>query len=239
VTSATKAAGRETTVPAAPEPPGPAGSTSRPLRADAERNRVRILAAAARVFAERGLDGTLHDVAEAAGLGVGTVYRRFPDKEALVEALFETEIERIAELAEQAGRQPDAWEALVGFLRRTSAEQAEDRGLHEVLNSTGFGQDRVAAARSRIMPTVAGMLARAQEQGSARPDIEAADLGMLVMMVSSLAQYVQEARSDAWVRYFELMIDALRAQPGQTPLPVPALSETELTCAMANFKQKR
>lgn len=194
--------------------------------------------AAARVFAERGLDGTLHDVAAAAGLGVGTVYRRFPDKEALVEALFETEIERIALLAEQASRQPDAWVALVSFLRMTSAEQAEDRGLHEVLNSTGYGQDRVAASRARIMPIVAAMLSKAQAQGSARKDIEAEDLGMLVMMVSSLAQFTQEARSDVWVRYFELMIDSLRAQPGQSQLSVPALSETELNCVMGNFKHK-
>jgi AcrR family transcriptional regulator len=225
VTSATKAGVTEPT-------------PSRPLRVDAERNRVRILEAAAVVFAERGLDGTLHDVAEAAGLGIGTVYRRFPDKEALIEALFETELARIADLAEQAAEQPDAWEALVGFLRTTSAEQAEDRGLHEVLNSTGYGQDRVAAGRSRILPIVAGMLERAQQQGMARPDIEPEDVGMLVMMVGSLAQFTHEARSDAWVRYFELMIDALRAQPGLNPLSVPALSEAELIAAMGNFKRK-
>jgi AcrR family transcriptional regulator len=213
-------------------------TATRPLRADAERNRARILEAAAQVFAERGLAGTLHDVAEAAGLGVGTVYRRFPDKESLVEALFESEVDRIAEQADQFAREPDAWQALVGFLRLTSTEQAENRGLHEVLNSTGYGQDRVAASRARIMPTVAGMLTRAQEQGKARTDIEAADLGMLVMMVSSLAQFTQEGRNDAWVRYFELMIDSLRAQPGQTTLSVPALSDEELTCAMGHFKHR-
>lgn len=227
MTSATKAA--------APEA---AETVSRPLRVDAERNRLRILKAAAQVFAERGLDGTLHDVAEAAGLGVGTVYRRFPDKEALIEALFETELARIAELAEQAARRPDAWEALVGFLRLTCAEQAENRGLHEVLNSTDFGGERVAEGRARILPLIAGMLIRAQQQGTARADIETADLGMLVLMVSSLAQFTQGARDEAWVRYFELMVDALRAQPQQSRLSIPALSEDELTCAMGNFKRK-
>jgi AcrR family transcriptional regulator len=193
--------------------------------------------AAAQVFAERGLDGTLHDVAKAAGLGVGTVYRRFPDKEALIEALFETEIERIADLAEQAGAQPDAWVALMDFLRGMCGEQADNRGLHEVLNSSDYGQHRVAAARGRIMPIIADMLTRAQEQGNARKDIESSDLGMLMMMVSSLA-HIQEARSDAWVRYFELMMDALGARPGQSTLTVPALTEAELDSAMGNFKHK-
>jgi AcrR family transcriptional regulator len=211
----------------------------RPLRADAERNRARILEAAARVFAERGLDATLHDVAEAAGLGVGTVYRRFADKQALVEALFENELDRLVDLAEQAGRQPDAWEALVGFLRTISAEQAEDRGLHEVLHSTDFGQDRVTAARNRIMPVVTDLLSRAQQAGVVRPDIDPGDLSVLLLMVSSLAQFTAEARSDAWMRYFELMIDALRAHPGQSTLSVPALSDAEMTCAMGSWKQRR
>ena len=233
VTSATKAAVTETTASVTPDS---VGSAAPPLRADAERNRLRIMEAAARVFAERGLHGTLHDVAKAAGLGVGTVYRRFPDKEALIEALFETEIDRIADLAEYASRQPDAWTALVGFLRGMCSEQAENRGLHEVLHGTDYGQDRVAAARGRIMPMITGMLARAQEQGSARKDIESSDLGMLVMMVSSLAQFMQEVRSDAWMRYFELTMDALSARPGQSPLTVPPLTDDELTSAMGNFK---
>jgi AcrR family transcriptional regulator len=234
VTSATKAAVSKETVA---DDSAAAGLGSTPLRADAERNRLRIMQAAAKVFAERGLDGTLHDVAKAAGLGVGTVYRRFPDKEALIEALFETEIDRIADLAEQAGAQPDAWVALMGFLRGMCGEQADNRGLHEVLNSTDYGQHRVAAARDRIMPIIAGMLERAQEQGRARSDIEPSDLGMLMMMVSSLA-HIQEARSDAWVRYFELMMDALGARPGQSVLTVPALTGAELDSAMGNFKRK-
>jgi AcrR family transcriptional regulator len=234
VTSATKATVTETTVS---DTPVTAGSSPPLLRADAERNRLRILKAAAQVFAERGLDGTLHDVAKAAGLGVGTVYRRFPDKEALIEALFETEIERIADLAEHASLQPDAWSALVEFLREMCGEQAENRGLHEVLHSTDYGQDRVAAARGRIMPMITGMLARAQEQGTARPDVESSDLGMLVLMVSSLAQFMHEARSDAWVRYFDLAMDALSARPGRSTLTVPPLTEDELTRAMGNFNK--
>src|SRR5215475_1323676 len=88
----------------------------RPLRRDAERNRQLILRAASEVFTSRGLQASLDDVAQHAGVGVGTVYRRFPDKESLVEALFEERIQAIAALAEKALAEPDSWAAVVGFL---------------------------------------------------------------------------------------------------------------------------
>ena len=86
------------------------------LRADAERNRQRILAAAAELFTERGLEPSLDDVARHAGVGVGTVYRRFPDKASLADALFDERIDALVALAEQAQAEPDAWAALVSFL---------------------------------------------------------------------------------------------------------------------------
>src|SRR3954470_8632559 len=101
----------------------------RPLRRDAERNRRRILRAAGEVFAERGLGVTMDDIAERADVGVGTVYRRFPEKELLVEALFEDRVEELVSLAQQALAEADPWEALVGFLERGQALQASNRGL--------------------------------------------------------------------------------------------------------------
>ena len=219
--------------------PIPGGVTASPLRADAERNRLRILEAAAQVFAERGLDGTLHDVAKPPGWESARSTGAFRTREALIEALFETEMERIADLAEQASRQPDAWAALIGFLRGMCGEQAENRGLHEVLNSSDYGQDRVAAGRGRIMPIIAEMLsAGSQEQGSARKDIEPSDLGMLDHDGELARQFVLEARSDAWVRYFELIIDALGTAPGQTAFSVPALSDAEMASAMTKLKHE-
>ena len=101
----------------------------RPLRVDAERNRQRILAAAATLFAERGVDVSLDDIAAAAGVGIGTLYRRFPDREALIEALFEDKVARIAKLAADALEIEDPWEAFLGFFRAAARMQAEDRGL--------------------------------------------------------------------------------------------------------------
>src|SRR5215472_9190023 len=101
----------------------------RPLRRDAERNRQRILRAAAEVFTTRGLQASLDDVARHAGVGVGTVYRRGPDKESLAEALFEARIEAMGALAETALAEPAPWTALLSFLERAYPPLATDRGL--------------------------------------------------------------------------------------------------------------
>src|SRR5690349_18357886 len=126
--------------------------TTRPLRADAERNRARILAAAAEVFAERGLDVSLDDIAAAAGVGVGTVYRRFPDKDALIDALFEAKIGRAVQLARDALEIEDPWEGWATFMRGMCAMNAADRGFKDALLSRDRGRERVATARDTIAP---------------------------------------------------------------------------------------
>src|SRR6187551_3752942 len=103
----------------------------RPLRADAERNRRRILVAAAEVFAKRGLDAGLDEIARHAGVGTGTVYRRFPDKALLIDALFESRIDSLLEVARTALARPDAWDGLVHFLEKSIEMQQADRGLKE------------------------------------------------------------------------------------------------------------
>ena len=113
--------------------------SGRPLRKDAERNRQRILLAAAEVFTERGLEATLDDVARHAGVGVGTVYRRFPDKAALADALFEQRIDLLVGLAERAYGEPDPWQGLVSFLERAGEMMATDKGLRQILMFTVVG----------------------------------------------------------------------------------------------------
>jgi AcrR family transcriptional regulator len=104
---------------------------ARPLRRDAQRNRERILEAARDVFAARGFAATLDDVAHHAGVGVGTVYRRFPTKEALVEAIFTDRLEDLVTLVEEALAAPSAWDGLTDFLRRSARMHATDRGLRD------------------------------------------------------------------------------------------------------------
>src|SRR5881398_821309 len=117
----------------------------RPLRRDAERNRQRILQAAREVFAERGLGVTLDEIARWAGVGVGTVYRRFADKESLIDALFEDGIGEVVALAEDALDYEDSWAGFVHWFEGFVAMQAQDRGLKEVLLSSRGSQQRIAA----------------------------------------------------------------------------------------------
>ena len=132
------------------------GAGDRPLRRDAERNRRRILAAAAELLSERGLDATLDDVARAAGVGVGTVYRRFPDKESLIEELFRDRIDSMVKLAEQALTEPDPWQALVSYLEMATEMMAANIGLRQLLMFATYGKDRVCYAATRCARSSAG-----------------------------------------------------------------------------------
>lgn len=194
------------------------GAAQRPLRRDAARNRAKILSAAREVFAARGLAASLDDVAERAGVGVGTLYRRFPDKESLVEALFEARVGQIVDLATAALARPDGWEGLTSFLREVSAVQAGDRGLREIALSTGYGRSRVAAQRERIDALVQRLVERAREQGSLRAGVTHVDVNLVLFMVGEVAQNATGHRPDVGARYLTVLLDGLRARPGEAGL---------------------
>jgi len=211
-------------------------ATARPLRRDAELNRQKIIAAAKVVFSERGLEATLDDIAHYAGLGVGTVYRRFPSKEHLVEALFVAKFDEINDLAEKAMTEPDAWEGFTQFAWKTAELHATDRGLREVMLSTTFGQDKVAIARERMIPTCTRLVERAQASGQLRADIEPTDLPLLHLMIGSVADYTHEVQPDLWRRYLGVLLDGLRAAPGEpSELQSPPLNEKTLDDAMCSW----
>jgi AcrR family transcriptional regulator len=211
------------------EPDGGA-PCQRPLRADAERNRQRILRAAAEVFTERGLQATLDDVAERAGVGVATVYRRFPDKEALVEDLFTERIDTIAGFADRALAEPDPWTGLVTFLENAAFVIAGDRGLRQILMFATYGRDRVASARACMLPRVTRLVQRAQESGDVRADLRPTDIPLIEFMLGAAAGYAGQVRPEIWRRYLALFLDGLR--PAATVLPEPALTPDELVQAM-------
>jgi AcrR family transcriptional regulator len=202
---------------------------ARLLRSDAERNSQRILAAAAEVFTERGLDATLDDVARRAGVGVGTVYRRFPDKASLADALFDERIDALTGLAERARAQPDAWAALVWFLEHSAEMLTSDRGLRQILMFAAHGHDRVECAKDRMRPAIGSLLQRAQAAGQVRADLAATDIPIIEFMLAAVAEYAQHVRPTVWRRYLALMLDALRvAQSPGSPLPEPELSPEEM-----------
>src|SRR6476469_9110220 len=182
-----------------------AQTTDRPLRADAERNRERILAAAREAFAEDGLDVGLHEIAKRAGVGVGTVYRRFPDKQELIEALFEDRIAEVLSIAEEAG-----WTGLEHFLHRTCELQVADHGLHQLVFSTDRANECAAGARERIAPLVMQLVARAQEQCTMRPDVAAFDVGLVRQQRGLLIEALGPNAAGVWPRALRIALDGLR-----------------------------
>ncbi|MEA2149023.1 MAG: hypothetical protein QOD69_853 [Solirubrobacteraceae bacterium] len=205
----------------------------RPLRRDAERNRQRILEVAREAFAEDGLAVTLDEIARRAGVGVGTVYRRFPDKEQLIDALFEERIGEMVALAEAALRCEDAWAGLVSFLESATAAHADDRGLKEVALSGVHGLGRVARARDLMAPLVTRLVARAQEQGQLRPDLQPTDLPLLQLMLGSLSECTRDVDPEIWRRYLGILTDGLRTRrDAPTPLEPMGLEPEQVQRTM-------
>jgi len=212
---------------------------TKPLRADAERNRTRILAAAAEVFAERGLDASLDEIAAAAGVGVGTVYRRFPDKDVLIDALFEEKINRARQLAQDALEVEDPWEGFAGFMRGMCRMQAGDRGLTEAMLSRDRGRERVAAARDRIAPVAIQVLHRAQEAGAVRADLGTFDVPLIHLCISLIADRTRDVAPDYWERILTIVLDGLAAEAARTEMPVAPLDRDAFVGAMAGRRRPR
>jgi AcrR family transcriptional regulator len=207
------------------------------LRRDAERNRERILTAARRLFSETGLAVSHNDVARAAGVGVGTVYRRFPRKEDLLLALFEDQVERVVQLAEAAAAGDDPWQGLCVFLETTLEMQAGDRGLQEFLLGPQAASlaDR---ANEAITPVVGGLLARAKERGQVRTDVEVADIAVVPIMVGAVLDRARGLAPDHWRRVLALVMEGFRPATGQQ-LPAPALEHDQLVAVLARWKSGR
>ena len=196
---------------ASPDPPRPT------LRRDAERNRRRIIAAAHEVFREHGMNATLDDVARHAGVGVGTVYRRFANKEELVDALFADMVDTADAISIDAAADPDPWHGLATSLEKLCELQAFDRGLREVMLGTGRGPQRKRQMQLRVRSAADQLVTRAKEQGTLRPDMQPWDLPMIQLMVAAITD--NTGHPDLWRRYLHLLLDGLRARPDADPLP--------------------
>ena len=179
---------------------------SKPLRADARRNRERILKAARAVFADHGMHSQIDDVARRAKVGVGTVYRHFPTKEALVDALVRERFEEIAGYAREALERADAWEGFCELIWRAAQRNAADLAFCETLASTDQSRvvEEVGLARSTNE-----LVRRAIAQGRMRADVTEDDVPMLMCGAGSVMR--TNPASDAWRRYLTLMLDGLRA----------------------------
>jgi AcrR family transcriptional regulator len=195
----------------------------RPLRADAERNRRRILEAAATVIARDGVDAGVDAIAREAGVGMGTLYRRFACKDDLVRAVLAERAGRtLGDLAE-AAEEPDPWDALAGSVRALAGGFAADQGLFDALARAG-GRPQLLEVRSHLLDALAPVLGRAREARAVREDVTVTDLLTLASIVTRVPASAIEVDPRIWERYLAVVLDGLR--PGRAsalpraPLPI-------------------
>jgi AcrR family transcriptional regulator len=191
----------------------------RPLRADARRNRERVLTAARAVFAEQGHEAQMDDVARRAEVGVGTVYRHFPTKEALIDAIALDAFERLQAFAsEQAAREDaDPWEALEATLWAGAEILAGDRAVAEVMAEMTGPLNLDEALQKKAAATMATLVERAQAAGTLRPDVIVDDI-VMVMCGIGTATRKPHTCPEAWRRHVAIVLDGLRASAAVSEL---------------------
>jgi len=201
----------------------------RGLRADAERNRRRLLDAAEALFRERGLDVGVAEIAERAGVGRGTLFRNFASKEDLIAAIV---VERMSEAVEEARALLDAadpGEALFEFLWIIAGRQQLDRGLFEAVGDAWLVNDGIRAAHAEVVGVMGELLGRAQDAGAVRADVGAMDVLIMFKGVCEAACAFAHVDSDIVQRQLDLLRAALRADPAPQPLRgrAPTLDDVE------------
>jgi AcrR family transcriptional regulator len=183
---------------------------STPKRADAIRNRERVIAAARAVFAERGIEASVPEVAARAGVGKATVYRSFPSKEHLIAAVVIDRMEDFEARARELVDEPDAWTALRELLSEKAVEHCADRTLVSAVQA-GASSELLAEARSRMWDAVRALMERAKQQGAMRADATTEDLRVLWGGVARTLTADDVDDIEEWRRYARLALDALRA----------------------------
>ena len=189
----------------------------RPLRADARRNRERVLTAARAVFAEQGRDAQMDDVARRADVGVGTVYRHFPTKDALLNALSDELFALVAAHARTLVDNDDAWEAFLEAMWFGGEKTAGDRAFTEIMAASS-DLPRSCPGKEDLIVTIGGLMERAKAQGRMRPDVVVDDIPLLMCGVGS-ASGMPHPAPGAWRRHLAIILDGMRAEAASGPLP--------------------
>ena len=207
----------------------------RPLRRDAVRSLEKISVAAMEVFAEHGLDVSIAEVADRAGVGVGTVYRRFGDKDRLIAALFAQKVEEVIHLAEDALSDPDPDHAFLNFCVLCSELFAENKGLRQLLLGNNFPATELSSdAAARLQPLREALIQRAKESGWLRDSFEVSDFPLMMVAVQAVRDVGGSQQPDLWRRVLRLCIDGAR-QDARVPTDLavpPALNHAELRAAI-------
>jgi len=224
--------------PAGPAAPAAARGAPRRLRADAERNRAALLDAAREVFSEQGLEAPLEEIALRAGVGIGTLYRRFPTRTQLVAAALVDKVAQYAEAAEQALAIPDPWAGFVTYVERICDLQAGDRGLSDLLSMALPADEDIERLRRLANDRTAKLIERAKAAGRLRQEFAGEDLLLLLVAHAAVVHVTREDAPSAGRRFVALMLDAFGPQDGPSALPV-APSRTQMRRAMVRLAGER
>jgi AcrR family transcriptional regulator len=190
----------------------PTATDPKPLRADARRNRAAIVKAARKVFSDKGQDAQMDDIARRAKVGVGTVYRHFPTKEALLEELVRETFRELAQMWTEALEQPDPWDVFVDLMWRSAELHAGDRAFTEVIAEAKMAVADQAAGETGLNDALMHLVKRCQAAGTMREDLTLDDLQALFCGLGAvMARDPGDGR--VWRRYLTLMIDGLRPAP--------------------------
>ncbi|MCA1716560.1 MAG: TetR/AcrR family transcriptional regulator [Actinobacteria bacterium] len=209
------------------------------LRRDAERNRRRILTAARKLIAERGLGVGYEEIAHEADVGVGTVYRRFPTRDGLFHELFYDRVDAVVGIAEEALAVEDPWLALCQFMQRDFELQSSDRGLREFMlgraDSTELGQ----RARERIEPLVTELVERAQAAGRLRADVGQSDIAIILAMLGGLIDASIHVEPDLWRRYLAMVLNGIQRGGRHDEIPGKPPDQPQLDQILAGWVPPR
>ena len=186
------------------------------MRADAERNRLTILAAATEALTEVGLDGSVDEIARRAGVGSATIYRRFPTRDDLLVAALEERVRDYAELVDTAVGEPDAWKAFSELLVAICGRQAADAGFRDLLSATKWPRESIGEQTQRTLDGIATLVRRAKREGALRKDFSAADVRFLMMANAGIVRSSDDPAM--WKRHIEYVIDGLRARRPVRPV---------------------
>ena len=199
------------------------------LRADAQRNLVRVLDAAREVFAEQGIDAPVTEIADRAGVGVGTIFRRFPTKDDLLVAVVEQRTQQLIEAADLALESPDPGAALRGFMETATAMQISDVCWCEA-GADLFEREGIRELTDVLVGKIGELLTSAQTAGQIRSDVRALDISVLLMAVAKSGLMLEDAVPGAWKRYLAIILDGLRPEAAR-PLPRGPLSRRQFEVA--------
>jgi AcrR family transcriptional regulator len=204
-------------------------------RRDAERNRQKLIEAGRSLFAERGPDAPFEEVARLAGVGIGTLYRHFPTRDALVEVIYAEHIDEVLAAAQEAAATADAWAGLVGFLERVLELQARNLPLRGVF--LRHDDSALAERRRRIQPALARLVANAREQGCVRDDFTLGDLLLALWSFAPIFEATSEVASDVWRRHLQILLDGMRPAAA-TPQQVRPLAGKQLEVAIRALRTR-